>query len=132
MVNFAKAGTMRTQETKTHCVHGHALTPENTYVTKTGQVQCNECKRLRMQRKRQKDREQAAGTPEQFRARLNEDKVEEYAEKYRQGVGLPSRAVYEIAGELVLAAGFQRLEAARRAGLTEIGVDIRQGTLRDA
>jgi hypothetical protein len=32
---------------KTHCVHGHEFTPENTYVTRRGQRHCRECSRRR-------------------------------------------------------------------------------------
>jgi len=32
---------------KTHCVHGHAFTPENTYVTKRGGRHCKQCARRR-------------------------------------------------------------------------------------
>lgn len=32
---------------KTHCIHGHEFTPENTYVAKSGQRHCRECSRRR-------------------------------------------------------------------------------------
>lgn len=36
------------KENQTYCVHGHELTPENTYVsTVCGKRQCRECKRIR-------------------------------------------------------------------------------------
>lgn len=34
---------------KTHCVHGHAYTPENTYVTPAGARQCRNCNKRRSQ-----------------------------------------------------------------------------------
>lgn len=34
---------------KTHCVHGHALTPENTYTTASGQKICRLCQRKAQQ-----------------------------------------------------------------------------------
>lgn len=33
----------RGKGTKTHCVHGHAFTPENTRITKTGYRNCKAC-----------------------------------------------------------------------------------------
>lgn len=35
---------------KTHCVHGHALTPENTYTTARGQKVCRICQRAAQQK----------------------------------------------------------------------------------
>lgn len=32
---------------KTHCVHGHEFTPENTYMTSSGHRYCRECKKRR-------------------------------------------------------------------------------------
>jgi hypothetical protein len=32
--------------TKTHCIHGHEFTPENTYVRKNGHRTCRECVRI--------------------------------------------------------------------------------------
>ena len=32
---------------KTHCVHGHEFTPENTYVTRRGRRHCRACSRRR-------------------------------------------------------------------------------------
>lgn len=44
MQDAAKKGRCRGQG-KTHCVHGHELTPENVYVRKGQQRQCRKCKR---------------------------------------------------------------------------------------
>jgi len=41
----------RTQDAvapKTHCKHGHELTPENTYTTPQGGRECRECRRVRV------------------------------------------------------------------------------------
>ena len=35
---------------KTHCTHGHAFTPENTYITPGDQRQCRECTNTRQRR----------------------------------------------------------------------------------
>lgn len=37
---------------KTHCVHGHEFTPENTYVSKVGARTCRECSRRRVRERR--------------------------------------------------------------------------------
>lgn len=37
---------------KTHCIHGHEFTPENTYIhKKNGQRHCRECTRIRLRRR---------------------------------------------------------------------------------
>ena len=36
--------------TKTHCVHGHEYTPENTAVNNRGQIFCRICSRIKAQR----------------------------------------------------------------------------------
>lgn len=36
---------------RTHCVHGHEFTPENTYVTKEGWRNCRACSREKMRRR---------------------------------------------------------------------------------
>lgn len=41
------AGFAAANAAKTHCVHGHELTPENTIVTPTGRRRCATCRRLR-------------------------------------------------------------------------------------
>lgn len=41
---------------KTHCIHGHEFTPENTYVTKKGQRYCRACQRRRDEAYRQRRR----------------------------------------------------------------------------
>ena len=35
------------QRAKTHCIHGHAFSAENTHIGKTGKRRCRECSRLR-------------------------------------------------------------------------------------
>lgn len=35
---------------KTHCIHGHEFTPENTYLHPTGQRVCRACRRARQRR----------------------------------------------------------------------------------
>jgi hypothetical protein len=38
---------MKANKKKTHCIHGHAFTPENTYVDPDGRRNCRACKRER-------------------------------------------------------------------------------------
>jgi len=43
----AKGRTQRYNADKTHCIHGHEFTPENTHTTKAGVRQCRTCHRTR-------------------------------------------------------------------------------------
>jgi len=38
------------QQTRTHCVHGHEFTAENTYITKEGWRNCRQCQNAKMRR----------------------------------------------------------------------------------
>jgi len=68
----------------------------------------------------------------QPRAELSQATVDEYAEAMAQGASFPPVTVFHDGAEYWLADGFHRLHAARKAGLTEIAADVRQGTRRDA
>jgi hypothetical protein len=68
----------------------------------------------------------------QARESLRADVIEEYAERYKDKKKLPPPVVFLDGDEFWLADGFYRIAAARQAGLVEIEVEQRQGTLRDA
>jgi hypothetical protein len=69
----------------------------------------------------------------QTRARLNDPTVKEYAERFRSGQKFAPMTAFQDGpnGPYVIVDGFHRLAAARRAGLKEVLVEIRQGN-RDA
>jgi hypothetical protein len=71
-----------------------------------------------------------AGT--QQRTSINEAAVSEYAEVYMAGGTLPKPVVFFDGTDYILAGGFHRYHAARQAGLSELVVDLRQGTRREA
>ena len=70
----------------------------------------------------------------QTRVALDEATVREYAESMRDGAKFPPVKVYEepVAVAYYLADGFHRVEAAMRAGLTQIDADVERGTFVDA
>lgn len=68
----------------------------------------------------------------QPREALNEEAVSDYAEKMTRGEKFPPVVVFFDGADRWLADGFHRVEAARRAGRTEIDADIRQGDKRAA
>ena len=41
---------------RARCIHGHALTPENTYRSPAGKVNCRACTRLAVRRSRARGR----------------------------------------------------------------------------
>jgi hypothetical protein len=71
-----------------------------------------------------------AGT--QQRTSINEAAVSEYADVYMAGGTLPQPVVFFDGTDYILAGGFHRYHAARQAGLSELVVDLRQGTRREA
>jgi len=56
MADMADKGRAYGQQ-KTHCVHGHEYTEENTYVRPSGRRQCKSCKRTTLQRSRSRKKE---------------------------------------------------------------------------
>lgn len=58
--------------------------------------------------------------------------VEDYASEMTEGAGFPPLTVFHDGDTYWLADGFHRLNAAIRAGLSEIDCDVRKGTKRDA
>lgn len=68
----------------------------------------------------------------QSRAELNEEAIADYAEAISDDVAFPPVLVFYDGQDYWLADGFHRLHAALKAGLTEIAVEVRQGSRRDA
>lgn len=68
----------------------------------------------------------------QMREQINEDVVAEYAEKLREEVSFPNVQIFFDGVTNWLADGFHRYFAHQAAGLKEINVSIRNGTLREA
>ena len=58
--------------------------------------------------------------------------VDEYATAMRDGALFPPVTVFYDGSHYWLADGFHRIEAAKRAGLTEIGADVRPGDVSAA
>jgi hypothetical protein len=68
----------------------------------------------------------------QPRVKLDETVIEEYTEAMQEGNVFPPLVVYGTDRRAWLADGWHRYHAAQQAGLTEIDVDLREGTLSDA
>ncbi len=71
-------------------------------------------------------------TGTQTRARIDETTVAEYAEAMKRGDKFPPVVVFESDGEFILADGFHRVKAARKARLKSILSEIRIGSRQDA
>lgn len=68
----------------------------------------------------------------QMRATMSEEAIDQYAEEMADDKKFDPVTVVEVEGVgLVLAEGFHRVEATKRAGLTSIDANIIKGTLRD-
>jgi len=68
----------------------------------------------------------------QMRATMSEEAIDQYAEEMADGKKFDPVTVVEVESVgLVLAEGFHRVEATKRAGLTSIDANIIKGTLRD-
>jgi hypothetical protein len=68
----------------------------------------------------------------QSRASLNPSVVEEYAQLMTDGVVFPPVRVWFDGKSYWLTDGFHRVEAARRAGLIQISIELFHGSLEDA
>lgn len=68
----------------------------------------------------------------QSRAQLDWVAIDEYAADMQSEAVFPPIVVYYDGSDYWLADGFHRVHAAQKAGLTELGADVRQGTRRDA
>jgi hypothetical protein len=71
-----------------------------------------------------------AGT--QTRAHVDDSVVGEYAEAMVRGDHFPPVVVFQNNGDIIMADGFHRFRAARRARLTHILAEVRQGSCKDA
>ena len=67
--------------------------------------------------------------PRQF---INEDVVNDYSELLLDDVQFPPIVVFNDGANYWLADGFHRWHANKKAGFTEVEVEIHNGTLRDA
>ena len=68
----------------------------------------------------------------QARAQIVPEVVDEYTEAMREGDEFPPLAVFQEGYTYILADGFTRHAAAKRAGRTSINCEVRAGGLRDA
>jgi hypothetical protein len=68
----------------------------------------------------------------QQRAGLNQDYIDELSELIANRAVLPPIDVYDVDGALLLADGFHRLEAYKKAGIGTVEVNIYKGAERDA
>lgn len=68
----------------------------------------------------------------QSRAMVSDETVNDYAEAMKEGAQFPPVIVFYDGQSYWLADGFHRVAAAKKAELTEIAADVRQGAQRDA
>ncbi len=68
----------------------------------------------------------------QARESLNNEAVDDYAEKMHAGVVFPRPVVFDILGELTLVDGRHRIEAKLKLNINTVEVEVHQGSLRDA
>jgi hypothetical protein len=75
-----------------------------------------------------------ASAATQIRVRLDQDVIEEYAQAIRDGAAFPAITVFAEKGSerYILADGFHRLAAAKKADRTEIGAEVMEGGLHEA
>ena len=71
-----------------------------------------------------------AGT--QVRAAINLAVVDDYVADLEQGAHFPPVVVFRAEGRDLLADGFHRVHAYRKAGCSQIEADVRPGTIEDA
>lgn len=68
----------------------------------------------------------------QSRAGLNQQAVEDYAERLQAGDPFPPLTVFDVGGTLLLADGFHTHQAALEAGLHEMPAIVHRGSRKDA
>jgi len=68
----------------------------------------------------------------QPRDQLHTNRVDEYADYYREGADMPPIKVHEVGGKMYLCDGFHRYAAACRAGMSSIECRVRNSSSRGA
>jgi hypothetical protein len=68
----------------------------------------------------------------QMRAKMDQDTINDYAERLREGDKFPAVILYHDGTQYHLADGWNRYFAHKQAGLEIINADVREGTRRDA
>jgi len=68
----------------------------------------------------------------QSRAKLNTDKVNEYADLMKEGTSFKPITVFHDGSDYWLAAGFHRYFAQKKNNVTAIDVEVKEGTVDDA
>lgn len=68
----------------------------------------------------------------QIRVAISQATVDEYAARMTAGDVFPPIVAFSVGDDLLLADGFHRYHAAKKAGLMALAVTVRQGTRRDA
>ena len=68
----------------------------------------------------------------QVRQSINEDVVENYAERMREGAEFPPVVLFSDGTQTVIGDGYHRVCAATREGFIDIEADVRTGTRQDA
>jgi Homeodomain-like domain len=68
----------------------------------------------------------------QSRAGINQQVIDEYAAAWQDGAKFPPIIAFYDGENYWLADGFHRCSSAKQANVTEIEIDVRQGTRRDA
>lgn len=60
-VNLLRGQTITASKAQqTHCIHGHAFTPENTYIKRNGTRQCRACDAIRAAHRRARKKAEAS------------------------------------------------------------------------
>lgn len=68
----------------------------------------------------------------QIRVRMSDEVISNYAERYKTGEPLPPVVAFNDGTDVWCADGFHRCRAAEAAGVTEIDVDLEEGSKRKA
>lgn len=68
----------------------------------------------------------------QSRETLNQETIDDYSEKIREGVKFPALKIYRVGSRYYLVDGWHRYFAYKKAGIADVEVVIVDGTKRDA